>query len=212
MGAKTQPLGQKRFTPPSAGFLRDHPSCSLQTLVGRNRGGSLRHLVVRGRKHRVFSALREDGSSPAIEMLALLQKGWWLPDSDHNDDEGWPDTRQADDRLKLLQQIQRFADTGTAAGRHQFNFLEMGIWEFKRTGKRISFYDTDGAGNYCTEKPNVREEDCSRPGDPQWWIPDFEPQLRLGHSFAKTGQKTERHDIEEAHIVREEDLTRDRAA
>lgn len=172
----------------------------------------MRKLFVRGAKHRVFLAIRSDGLAPAETFFEALRRGEWRSDTDHPEDEGWPDSRQADDRVVLLRVINHFATTGTVTSRANINNLEAGVWEFKRASKRVTFYDTDGFGNSGDRKPNRDAAECTRSGDPFWHVPDFDPQLRLGWCFPKSGDRASSEDIQESLMVREEDLAHDRAA
>ena len=171
-----------------------------------------RRRLVQGSKHVVFCAMREDGSQPASEMFDQLAAGEWRADSDHEEGDRWPDERQASDRLALLRIMSYFADHGTVLSRTHINDLDDGVWEFKRARKRVSFFDTDGAGETGYRARNTRQEQCSRVEDPFWHIPDFHHQLRLGHCFAKTSTQTDKNDIYESIRTREEDLSHDRAA
>jgi hypothetical protein len=145
-------------------------------------------------------------------MFDELARGEWRNDSDHEDADGWPDSNQPNDRIVLMRVISHFASTGTVISRGSINSLQGGIWEFKRSRKRVSFYDTDGQGTAYNRQPNPTSTDCSRPEDPMWHIPDFDQQLRLGWCFPKTGEQTNQEDIQQTLTVREEDLSYDRAA
>lgn len=82
------------------------------------------------------------------------------------------------------------------------------MWEFKLGAKRLSFFDTPGDGTY---KPKLRPAtaDAASRGK-YYWFPDFDENIRLGHAFPKTGQRTTHEDLEMTSIVREEDIEHDK--
>ncbi|NII42143.1 hypothetical protein E9228_002801 [Curtobacterium flaccumfaciens] len=161
----------------------------------------------------MFYGVRADGTKPAEEFLADLRRGDWRDDPDHAASAGWPDEAQPGDRAMLVQIIRNFADDGKPRRAAQVNVLEEGVWEFKRASKRVTFWDTDGSGSCVTRSKIDDIENAHRgPDDPMWKFPDFEQQLRLGHCFGKTGERTDPQDIQVSIVVKEEDLSYDRAA
>lgn len=166
-----------------------------------------RRQVAIGDCYVVECAVRADGSSPAEEFLRALRENS-LPDD--------PEQGFADEQVGVyawfLRVIQNFADTGEPWHKGAVNYLTDGIWEFKRRNKRITFYDTDGEGGY-TRKPRIddsREADVDPNQNDFWWFPNFDENIRLGHSFLKEGQETPSDDLIAAEEVRKEDLKHDR--
>jgi hypothetical protein len=155
----------------------------------------------------VYCAVRQDTKvSPAEQFLDLLSTNS-LPDDPvselHPDEQpsvhGW-----------FLHTFQSFADTGIPPYSGAVNYLEDGIWEFKRRNKRMTFYDTNGSGDY-TPKSKIRDW-ADRDSDDLdwWWFPNFDPEnLRLGHSFLKASEQTSVEDLSMATEVRKEDLKND---
>lgn len=168
---------------------------------------------MRGRAHRVFYGVRADGSRPAEDFLNELRRGEWLSDPDHDESHPWPDEEQPHDVSMLIAIIRNFADEGKPRGQTQVNFLEDGVWEFKRASKRVTFYDTDGNGS-CVTLSRITDIRNAHRGedDPMWRFPNFEQQLRLGYCFGKTGPATAPEDLQTSIDVKEEDLAYDRAA
>lgn len=125
--------------------------------------------------------------------------------------ESIPDDAQIRQTEKLRTGIEWFAEHGYPVTSYcGVNELWDGIWEFKLGQVRISFYDTDGLGGY-TPKRRIRDiRDSEYPDGDFWWLPNFDPDLRVGHCFGKTTQKTEESDIAATLQVREEDLEHDR--
>lgn len=164
--------------------------------------------MVRGAFHDIEYAARGDMSLPAEDFLRALKAGMWAPDPDA---ESLPSDAQISDYHKFLDACRHIARNGVPAYTRQVNDLEDGVWEFKHGAKRLSWYDTDGAGNYV---PKLRISDPAKsnyPDDPFWWFPEFDQQLRLGHAFPKVGIAAELFDIAETLAVREEDLEHDRS-
>lgn len=119
-----------------------------------------------------------------------------------------PDSYQASIKRRFLAEIQHIADYGEPA--ESFNYLQDGIWEIKVSSLRVSFYDTDGRGNF---DPKVSEPFTNYQGKNEYPFPDdFEDYLRVGHYFGKDRQKTSQHDLMMCTQVREEDLEQDRDA
>lgn len=163
-------------------------------------------MVVNGSAAKVECAVREDETSPASELLTELRSHRW-PDPEADE---LPDAGQVGLYSRLLAAIEDVAD-GYDPPRGALNFLEDGIWEFRITNLRLTFYDTDGRGN--------GETHCPHP-DSTWVIGRMEYELpddfastglvRLGHNFAKQTQQTPQYDLELAADVRREDLAHDR--
>ncbi|MBT1632368.1 hypothetical protein [Curtobacterium flaccumfaciens] len=161
----------------------------------------------------MFYGVRTDGTVPAQEFLKELSSGNWRADPDHENSHPWPDEAQPRDRALLVQIIRNFANEGAPRSDRQVNVLEDGVWEFKRASKRVTFWDTDGSGSCVTYAKVADIADAERGAqDPMWKFPNFESQLRLGHCFGKTGERTTQLDIQESIAIKEEDLSHDRAA
>lgn len=140
-------------------------------------------------------------SSPVEEFLDDMRTGAWSPEEE--DDE-----LEADEQITcyswFLKACKKIANTGQPVHRHSFNQLQNGIWELKHINLRISFYDTDGTGNYepFIDRDSYKGTYASRP-----WPDGFDEYLRLTTAFGKLSQ--DRH-IVLAQEVREEDLEHDR--
>jgi hypothetical protein len=163
-----------------------------------------RIVVAEGSHAVVECAVRADGAtSPAADFLAQLGSGRWHdPQSEVE-----PDMRQVSLRDRLLALVEHLAN-GYDPPRNMFNYLDDGMWELKVTNARLTFYDTDGRGDSVTRQAEFADD---WRGEPQARLPeDFGGIIRLGHSFAKVGQKTLRTDIDQAMRLREEDLAHDR--
>jgi len=164
-----------------------------------------RRTVVIGELHRVDCAVRNDGSSPAGDFLDALKTGKWeSADDDKATDE------QISDYHWFLNAMRHWANTGEPVYRGAINALQDGVWEFRHGDKRLTFYDTDGRGNYIAKLPIRNHEDADAPDSDYWEIPFFDNQIRIGHAFTKASQKTPRADLSESRKVREEDLSHDR--
>lgn len=163
----------------------------------------VRYQVYVGKKHSVQAAVAADGiTQPAMEVLNLLKKkqfpltGIELPDSG-----------QVNIFHRLLAKIKRFAD-GHELKRGDTKPLQDGIFEFRHDAVRISFYDTTGDGSYT---PKVANWACGWDGKRFYYPPtNFDPDVRLGHSFEKVGEKTLPEDIMQCSKTREEDLSHDK--
>jgi hypothetical protein len=105
----------------------------------------VRGVVASGDWYTIRCAVMADGKSPAREFLDELNAGHWLDGIQKLKDR--PEDQIADS-AQFLARMEVFADTGELEGRHQINCLSQGIWEFKVGRKRLSFYDTSGAGEY----------------------------------------------------------------
>jgi len=134
--------------------------------------------------------------------MDALKEGSWAPDE--------PAPLHADDQVKLrsllLAAIRYFADNGEFHGNGDYNQLLRGIWEIKRWHIRITFFDTDGHGNY-TPKTSER---IHTGGGGYCPLPDFDEYIRLGTVFEKTTSQTPRHQIDAANQIRDEDLAHDK--
>lgn len=167
-----------------------------------------RRLIARGESHDVYCAVREDGTCPAGEFLDALKEGRWEPDPDAHE---LPSDEQISDWHWFLDAIRYWASTGEPVYARAVNDLDDGIWEFKHGSKRLSFYDTDGRGRY-EPKLRIRDRSQAIPDTAYWDIPYFDDEIRLGHAFPKTSQRTPDYELTETQKVREEDLAHDRTA
>lgn len=167
----------------------------------------VRELIVEGGAYVIECAVCADGTSPALAFLTALGDGMWEPDPETT---GLPDDAQIGDHAFILQVCKKMADDGLPLRGSAVNALNDGIWEIRRSTKRLTFYDTDGSGSY-TPKPKIRyRADSPDPEDEEfWWFPDFDDYIRLGHAFGKTSQKTLPKDLDRAETVRREDLQHD---
>ncbi|WP_147918113.1 hypothetical protein [Ruania zhangjianzhongii] len=163
-----------------------------------------RRLVVKGAFYDVECARTADGSEPAGQFLDELKKGMW--DGDPNDPDR-PSDEQIYDYPAILAVLKHVATVGEPPHARAVNYLERGVWEFKRAAKRLSFFDTPGDGTY-TERPKILDR-TNGIESVYWWFPNFDHQLRLGHCFAKLGEKALPQDVQRSLDVREEDLTYD---
>ncbi|MBF7732542.1 MULTISPECIES: hypothetical protein [Rhodococcus] len=170
--------------------------------------GVERRLIVKGRLHEVRCALRSDWSCPAGEFLDLLKNGMWEPDPDA---EKLPDDEQIRDRDWFLAAIKYWANEGEPIYSRAVNDLNDGVWEFKRGGKRLSFFDTDGIGGFEMKLRIENHAEAEFPDSEHWRIPGFDEQIRLGHAFPKLGGLTSAEDLGDSDVVREEDLAHDRS-
>jgi hypothetical protein len=175
----------------------------------------VRKIFYMGALYTISFALESDGvTSPAENALKLMLTGNW-PEDPEAAKEGFPSDTQIDRRAQLVAGIKYFARNGVPAwSQCGVNALRDGIWEFKEGEKRISFFDTDGSGNYTPKRKFKDREKSDYPDDPDWEIPSFERDVRLGHCFGKPwGQRTtEQEDLDESARVRMEDLAHDKAA
>lgn len=166
-----------------------------------------RELVATGELYVIECAVDANGDSPARDFLQALEGGIWEPDPDSED---LPDDAQIMDYDKFLNWFRHFAEMGLPMQWNSVNYLQSGIWEFKRARKRVSFFDTPGDGTYEPKPKVLDRRECEYPESDYWWLPDFDIYIRLGHAFPKTTQKTEDFDLDEAERIREEDLEHDR--
>lgn len=152
-----------------------------------------RTLIYVGTHFAIECAIRKDGSSPAMAMLNELARGSVeIPDFPP------PDAAQPSFLTDLMVFIKEIAD-GFQPRSGALNYLTEGIWELKRETIRITFYDTDGAGNFHGHQHK------------RFLETQFYPILRLGHSFVKQSAKTSQEDIHLALLTRKEDIDNDKA-
>ena len=162
-----------------------------------------RMLVAEGDQFAIECAVRSDLSSPVAEFLDGMKAGD-------------PSVEQADGAFESDEQVEWFdwflsaceglANTGYLPHRDAHNQLHDGIWELKHSVLRVSFFDTDGNGNYSPKIDRVSYSSLStRP-----WPEDFDYYLRLTTAFQKTGRNPPPDAIQLAKQVRTEDLTHDR--
>lgn len=168
-------------------------------------GGVTRRLIAKGDFHEVSCAIRRDGTVPAGEFLDALGAGTWEQDPDADE---LPSDEQLGDRHWLLNAIVYWAKYGEPQYQGAVNSLDDGIWEFRRGAKRLSFFDTDGRGGF-EPKLRIRDSIDAECDGEYWWIPYFDPDIRLGHAFPKVTQMTTGFDLASCSAVREEDLEHD---
>ena len=164
-----------------------------------------RRIIHDGRVYEVACALRADGvTSPVSDFLDQLKEQTWQPDTTD------PSELTGDDQYRayawLLEAVRYFADNGEFRQRGSWNLLFDGIWEIKRWQLRITFFDTDGLGNYT---PKMTERSSASGVCP---LPEFDEHIRLGTAFGKTAsqKKTPQQQLDLAYEIREEDLSHDR--
>jgi hypothetical protein len=159
-----------------------------------------------GESYVVECAVRADGSKPAQAFLELLQSNALEDDPDAAEE---PD-EQVNDYAWFIRAIAHLADHGEPLYQTAVEYLRGGIWELKHGSKRITFWDTDGAGDYIPKPKIVDSRDPESAGGDYWYFPNFDEHIRLGHSFLKSGQTTTPEDLQAASNTREEDLSHDR--
>ncbi len=160
-----------------------------------------RRVVADGETYEICCALREDGSSPTSDLLDKLEEMVW-PDPAATE---LPDEYQTSLRRRLIAHVEMLAEEGDLP-RSAYNRLQDGIWELKVGNLRVSFYDTDGKGGFTAKDG---ESSPSWDGGTLHFLPEFDENIRLGHTFAKEGQQTKSEDIEACRLTREEDLAHD---
>lgn len=152
-----------------------------------------RTLIYVGTHFAIESAVRRDGTSPALNMLNQLAQGMVeIPDFPP------PDSAQSAFLTDMMFFFKEIAD-GYQPRQGALNYLTEGIWELKRETIRITFYDTDGSGKFHGHQHKRFLEDS------------FYPIFRLGHSFVKQSAKTSPEDIYQALQTRKEDIEHDKA-
>lgn len=137
-------------------------------------------------------------------MLRELRSGFW------NDPRSTvrPDRRQISDYHKLRALLEELASTGYIENEGSYNSLHDGMWELKLNNIRLTFYDTSGDGYY---EPKLGETRWDWSQKRRQHLPeDFDEQIRVGHGFAKTGQKAPEAEVKRAKALREEDVNHDR--
>jgi hypothetical protein len=151
-----------------------------------------RTLIYVGTHFAIECAIRKDGSSPAMRMFdQLANSRVEIPDVPP------PDAAQPSFLTDLMIFIKEIAD-GYMPRAGALNYLTEGIWELKRETIRITFYDTDGSGNFHGHQHKRFLED------------QFYSILRLGHSFVKQSARTSQEDIFQALQTRKEDIDYDK--
>lgn len=164
-----------------------------------------RRLEYTGDRYEIRYAICSDGRSPAEEFLDELAQGAWQEGLDAGDNK--IDQTFHADTFKAL--MKRYARTGELRGKHEINGLGRGIWEFKVSAKRLSFFDTDGAGKFIKRDTYKRQDHADRPGSKIWHMPDLDRHLRLADGFPKRGQQTPKKPIDWANRIRKEDTSHD---
>jgi len=164
-----------------------------------------RRVVHDGDTYCVECAVRADRvTSPVAHFLDALKEKTWAPglgESSH---------LEPDEQLKayawLLVAIEYFAEEGLFPHVGDWNQLMRGIWEIRRWEIRVTFFDTDGRGNYT---PKTMDRIVTGGGG-YCPLPDFDPFIRLGTVFEKTTPKTPQHELDLAERIRREDLDHDK--
>jgi len=172
----------------------------------------VRRLVAGGpnERYEVRCAVLEDGTtSPAADALDALAAGLFENDTDRKEGDPWPDEEQPTDLANLMAEIRLLISDGVPSHQRAIQALNNGVWEFKVSRKRFTFYDTLGDGTY-DPKPRIRDRSESEfPDSPFWWFPDLDQELRLGHVFPKTDALAGKKNTDMSERVREEDLRHD---
>jgi len=123
----------------------------------------------------------------------------------------WTSQLSSDEQVSayawILAAIEWFADSGEFPHLGDRNQLMNGIWEIKHWNLRISFYDTDGLGNF---NPKITER-IYVAGGGYCPLPEFDEYIRLGTVFEKTTTKTSAAELALAAQIRDEDLSHDKA-
>src|SRR6478609_7858659 len=160
-----------------------------------------RRVVADGDWYLVECALRADGqTSPVSIFIDELASAAWPSEGDGVSDAD----AQVSTRSWFLAVCEAFAETGEMP-RRDYNMLRDGFWEFKHLDFRVSFYDTDGYGNY---QPKLQERHPLAGGG-YFPLPDFDEIVRLGHPFFKETPRTPESELRTAAAIREEDLSHD---
>jgi hypothetical protein len=166
-----------------------------------------RYILVKGEWHTVELAVRADGSTcPARTFLNDLKEGMWTEDTGA---EGFPDEAQIAHHTKMMAGLNRLAKRDQLINDSFVRPLIDGLWELRLGTARLSFFDTPGDGTHTPKLPVNDIRDVENPRPDYWKIPWFDEYLRLGHYWSKDGRFTHQEDLNEAHQVREEDLTHD---
>ncbi|MFS0700283.1 hypothetical protein AB6N24_09955 [Cellulomonas sp. 179-A 4D5 NHS] len=160
-----------------------------------------RRVIAEGEEFCVECAVRTDLTSPVSEFLDGIEGGA----ADHVGD------LEPDEQIRwydwFMAACDGLAEYGTLPHRHDHNQLLDGIWEIKHSVLRITFFDTDGSGEY---EPLIDSDSYSR-FTTRPWPDDFLYYLRLTTAFTKTAPKAPPAEIELAKTVRTEDLEHDRS-
>jgi hypothetical protein len=190
-------------------MMHPHMSLHLHTWHRNTKGLALtkveRTLVAQGDFFDVECAVRSDLSSPVDEFLVAMKSGTWEPGLDNSiEEEHLEPDEQITEYSWFIRACSHIASTGEPIYNHSYNQLQEGIWEIKHYKLRISFYDTDGSGEY---EPLIDYDSYEGTFATRPWPQDFLEYLRLTTAFKKSEQ--DEH-IALAPIVRTEDLEHDR--
>lgn len=163
--------------------------------------------MVRGSYCQIECAIREDGSEPSSELLSVLAAQMW-PDPDADE---LPDSYQAGILARLYAALEDVA-AGEDPAEGMYNYLNEGMWEFKVSTLRLTFYDTDGAGSSTSIASDAT---TAWDGSAKHYLPEefgLDGIVRLGHHFPKprSVRRTPEADLKQAFVVREEDFSHDR--
>ncbi|MBH0023811.1 hypothetical protein [Salinibacterium sp. SWN248] len=146
----------------------------------------------------VCYGMRADGSLPAVSLLDGLEEET-LPDFDGP--------------ARLLEGLEDkiwALCTGEDLPLAAYNYLHDGIWELREKNVRLTYYDTDGIGNF-SPKSGERKWAMGQGKNRNFYIPEeMDKFIRLGHWFKKIGQKTDEADLQNSYQVRVEDLEHDK--
>ncbi|SDG88282.1 hypothetical protein SAMN04488590_2102 [Microbacterium sp. 77mftsu3.1] len=159
-----------------------------------------RTIVAEGSYSVVEGAVDADGVHPVVELLHLLGQNMWP----NPNVEELPDEYQTNQRSRLIALLELLAE-GEDLPPRSVNYLTDGIWELVVNDLRVTFYGTEGDGLLDLKEPPPRGfwTNASFEGD-------YASRIRVGHFFAKTGQKTLESEIQTAIRIRDEDLAHDR--
>jgi len=163
-----------------------------------------RRVICDGKVYEVACAVRADSvTAPVAQFLDALKEKTWQAASDDS-------LLKPDEQVKahtwLLAAVEYFAHHGEFPQLGAYNQLMQGIWEIKHWKLRISFFDTDGLGNYT---PKIVER-VHTGGGGYCPLPEFDEFVRLGTAFDKATQKTSQRELDLAQQVRREDLEHDK--
>lgn len=153
-------------------------------------------------------AVRADLSSPVKTFLDEMKSGSWEPVQEGasaiDEEEHLEPDEQVECYSWFVKACKRIATKGTPIHGQSYNQLQNGIWEIKHWDLRISFFDTDGTGQY---EPLIDYDSYKGTRKTRPWPENFEEYLRLTTAFPKSQQEVH---IEKSQEVREEDLEHDR--
>lgn len=156
--------------------------------------------VADGVCHIIENAVRLDGTEPAALFIDLLDQGKMIVNEEELVDEYLPK-----DASHVRAAIDDLAE-GRELASNRYNELRDGIWELKSGDVRVSFYDTDGAGQFTPKSGAVTQTHWRKIIE----LPDFDDYIRLGHCFPKQSRATAESDITLTKTVRLEDLSHDK--